>query len=344
MSGENKNPLVSVILPNYNHASFLKQRIDSVLNQTFQDFELILLDDASTDDSLEILFTYENNPKVSHVIINDKNSGSPFLQWRKGIDLAVGAYIWIAESDDFAESRFLEQTVFRLTEDQKSNLVYVDSKIVNEKGETLGFWRSSKNKRFKTTKWSANYNISGFKETTHYLLFNTTINNASAVLFRKKAISSSGFLEKLVKFRTAGDLFTYIFVAFNSEISYISSPLNNYREHTLNTTKKNTKSGLLYIERLLCFEQVLDLVMQYNPSSQELFQLKKAYKHIIGKNGFKLIDYGFQNDLNRLIDKASSVQIFSRFEGVTYIVLFKMYGSRLIVLKKIAKKILRNIL
>ena len=68
--------LISVIVPNYNHASFLKQRIDSILNQTFQDFELIILDDCSTDNSREIIETYRNHLKVSHIIYNTENSGS----------------------------------------------------------------------------------------------------------------------------------------------------------------------------------------------------------------------------------------------------------------------------
>ena len=67
-----KEPLVSVIIPNYNHQEYLKQRIDSILNQSFQDFEIILLDDKSTDISLDILKSYAKHEKVSHLIINEK--------------------------------------------------------------------------------------------------------------------------------------------------------------------------------------------------------------------------------------------------------------------------------
>ena len=101
-------PTVSVIIPNYNHAPFLKQRIESVLNQSFQDFEMILIDDCSTDGSREIIESYRNNPHVSHIVYNDSNSGSAFLQWNKGIELAKGDWIWVAESDDYAEPTFLE--------------------------------------------------------------------------------------------------------------------------------------------------------------------------------------------------------------------------------------------
>ena len=57
-------PKVSVIVPNYNHARFLRQRIDSILAQSFQDFELILLDDCSTDESRTILEQYARDPRV----------------------------------------------------------------------------------------------------------------------------------------------------------------------------------------------------------------------------------------------------------------------------------------
>ena len=98
---------VSVIIPNYCHARFLNQRIDSVLNQTYSDYEVIILDDCSTDNSREIIESYRNHPKISHIVYNEKNSGSTFIQWEKGFELARGEYIWIAESDYVARSTFL---------------------------------------------------------------------------------------------------------------------------------------------------------------------------------------------------------------------------------------------
>ena len=72
------SPLVSVIVPNYNYARYLEERIESILAQSFQDFELILLDDCSTDESRSILERYATHPKVSHYVPNEHNSGSPF--------------------------------------------------------------------------------------------------------------------------------------------------------------------------------------------------------------------------------------------------------------------------
>ena len=99
---------VSVIIPNYNHSEFLEQRIQSVLNQTYQHFELIILDDASTDNSRAIIENYQDDPKINAIVYNQQNSGSTFLQWKKGIELAKGDWIWIAESDDWCEITLLQ--------------------------------------------------------------------------------------------------------------------------------------------------------------------------------------------------------------------------------------------
>jgi glycosyltransferase involved in cell wall biosynthesis len=85
----------SIIIPNYNHGKFLHQRINSILCQTYQNFELIILDDASTDNSLEIIENFKDHPGISHIIYNKTNSGSPFKQWVQGIILAKNNWIWM---------------------------------------------------------------------------------------------------------------------------------------------------------------------------------------------------------------------------------------------------------
>src|SRR5713226_5897350 len=122
-------PKVSVIIPNYNHARFLRKRIESVLEQTYQDFELILLDDYSTDESRTILEQYSSDPRV-RIEFNSANSGSPFKQWNKGVRLACGKYIWIAESDDYADERLLERLVAVLKADPQISFAYCRSRCV----------------------------------------------------------------------------------------------------------------------------------------------------------------------------------------------------------------------
>ena len=125
------SPKVSVVVPNYNHARFLPKRIDSILGQTFQDFELILLDDCSTDDSRSILSRYADDPRV-RIEFNAVNSGSTFKQWNKGVRLARGEYVWLAESDDYADERLLERLVSVLEAEPEVTFAYCRSWRISE--------------------------------------------------------------------------------------------------------------------------------------------------------------------------------------------------------------------
>lgn len=103
----NTNRKVSIIVPNYNHARFLRKRLDSIYNQTYKNIEVILLDDCSTDNSRQILEEYQKKyAAITKLVPNVKNSGSVFKQWQKGISLATGDLIWIAESDDWCDDNF----------------------------------------------------------------------------------------------------------------------------------------------------------------------------------------------------------------------------------------------
>ena len=126
--------LVSVIVPNYNHARFLPQRLDSILAQTFRDFELIVLDDLSTDNSREVIGQYTARHPM-RLLFNEENSGSPFIQWQRGADLATGKYLWIAESDDYADPRLLERLVAVMERAPNVGLAYCESRTVTSDGE-----------------------------------------------------------------------------------------------------------------------------------------------------------------------------------------------------------------
>ena len=230
---------ISVIIPNYNHAPYLDQRIQSVLSQTHPHFELILLDDNSSDNSREIIEGYRNNSKVSHIICNEQNSGSPFLQWRKGIELAKYDWIWIAESDDFASPFFLETAVEVIGNASSPTLFYTDSFTVDETGEPAEEKFSlKKNKQFNTTKWSNSYDNNGIDELNECLKFDCTVNNISAVVFNKSLFMANK--------QIAGDYVYYgdwafmISAAFGAGVHYCNDPLNYYRKHSQSHLNKDT--------------------------------------------------------------------------------------------------------
>lgn len=102
-------PDISVVVPNYNYARHLEQRLQSILDQTLSPREIIFLDDDSSDDSVAVATRLLRASPINwRVVRNETNSGSVFKQWRKGAALAKGELVWIAEADDWADPRFLE--------------------------------------------------------------------------------------------------------------------------------------------------------------------------------------------------------------------------------------------
>src|ERR1700741_850078 len=156
------HPKVSVIVPNYNHARFLRQRLDSIVGQTFQDFELILLDDCSSDDSQSILSNYADDSRV-RIEFNVVNSGSTFKQWNKGVRLARGKYIWLAESDDYADERLLERLVAMLDAEPSSVFAYCRSWRILADGQISGFLDSHYTK-LDPQRWTADFWADGREE------------------------------------------------------------------------------------------------------------------------------------------------------------------------------------
>lgn len=222
-------PKVSILIPNYNHKPYLKQRLDTVFGQTFQDFEVILLDDASTDDSQKILESYRNHPKVAHLIINSHNSGSPFKQWQKGIDLAKGEYLWIAESDDYCELTFLEN-LLKMVNDS-TGVYYSQTLDVDQNGKAI-LNRIDYTKEFNPNIWKDDFEISGVEFIEKYLLVKNVIPNASAVIFKRSIIDATFFSNRLLQMKMCGDWFFWIQIALKTKVGFLAENLNYFRNHS----------------------------------------------------------------------------------------------------------------
>lgn len=236
------DPLVSIIVPNYNHEKYLKQRLESIFNQTYVHFEVILLDDCSTDSSVNILKEYIQNPKVSHYVFNEINSGNTFVQWNKGIALAKGDYIWIAESDDFCELNFIEELIGPLMKDDKIVLSYCQSSRVNEYGLYTGDWLDHTDSLDKKI-FLKNFILDGNEFIERFLIYRNVIPNVSAVVFRKKHAVKLGDLETISFLRYCGDWLFYIKLITNKKVAFSSTALNSYRYHTQSVIAIAHKTG-----------------------------------------------------------------------------------------------------
>ena len=240
-----QNKKVSVIVPNYNYARYLEKRIDSILKQTYPIYELIILDDASSDESVKklesiILKLKSKFPKLKIKFLrNEKNSGKTILQWRKGVEEANGDYIWIAEADDLSRRDFLK-TAMEGFSDPKVVLSYVESAVISGRGIIIApNFRWSRDKE-KTGHYKNSYIKNGMDEIREILAIRCTIPNVSAVVFKndKKLLK---YLDEAARFSQVGDWYFYIKILENGKISYNRRPLNLFRVHKKSATKQAEK-------------------------------------------------------------------------------------------------------
>ncbi len=226
------HPHVSVIVPNYNYEPYLRQRIDSILAQIYQDFELILLDDASSDGSADVLQSYSGKPHISSLIINEENSGSVFRQWSRGLSLASGDLIWIAEADDWAEPSFLQKCVEVLDGNPDIILCQTGANIVDSKGNNL-------NRNWDL--WSRETRdvaiLDGELFINRILRYHNAIYNASGVVFRRGDYETT--IKEACSFRACGDWLFWIDLAMLGKCAVIKQRLNNFRKHSASASSDN---------------------------------------------------------------------------------------------------------
>src|SRR5574344_1828796 len=223
---------VSVVIPNYNYARFMYQRLYSILRQNYKLYELIILDDCSKDESRDIIDGISKELKKYinlKVIYNDKNSGSAFKQWQKGFNVATGDYVWIAEADDYCEHNLISTIIKPCMKDANIIISYCDTAFIN----VLGFYimRSIKPEIDiqKSQHWDKSYVNNGIKEIMNYSYLNCTIANVSSCLIKNGHYDD--LLKESGKYHQVGDWLFYVNLMSLGNVAYNSKVLNYYRMH-----------------------------------------------------------------------------------------------------------------
>lgn len=127
-------PLISIIIPTYNSERYLSETIESVINQTYSNWELFLVDDCSRDNTQSLINSYLGDKRISLHILKE-NSGGPAVPRNKGIELANGEYIAFLDSDDIWEENKLEIQIKYISE---KTIIHSSANIINEKGDFTG--------------------------------------------------------------------------------------------------------------------------------------------------------------------------------------------------------------
>ncbi|AXQ20982.1 glycosyltransferase [Acinetobacter wuhouensis] len=287
--------MISIIIPNYNHYDYLEERLDSVFSQTYLNYEVIILDDCSTDNSLKILSRYKDHPKVSHFIVNKVNSGSVFKQWNKGIELAQGELIWIAESDDIASYDFLEKMVHSFDKYAKVVLAYCQSKKINSSGEIFGDWVAHTDLNGQN-KHTDDFHMGGGEFIEKYMLDQNSIPNASGVIFKKSIYQLVG--GPLTELRTVGDWNVWVKILTQGEIFFCAEKMNFFRMHDSSCvalSNKNDKRANIILMHLNMYENLFDFFHKNNfKISQKKWEKRdmvatKLMFNCISNNNYQLL-------------------------------------------------------
>lgn len=231
-------PRISVIIPNYNYAHYLPHRIATILAQELPVWEIIFLDDASTDNSLEVAERLLQDCGINYRIVpNKKNSGSVFSQWMKGVELARGDIVWIAEADDWASARFTKVAAAAF-QDPDVVLSYTQSNQVTEDSTFLAVHYLDYVADIDRERWRRPFVNDGKAELNDGFSVKNTIPNVSGVLMRRDALAAtlSAHFPEIRSYRVAGDWCAYAHIASLGKIAFDPRPLNYHRRHVGSVT------------------------------------------------------------------------------------------------------------
>ena len=271
-------PKVSVVVPNYNYAQYIEKRLATISNQTTPIYELIILDDASKDSSVNKISEWLATTQTeARVVINQTNSGSVFSQWNKGISLATGDYLWIAEADDLSEPDFLE-TVLQPLISGDAVLSYCESQQINADG----IIQSKNYKNYLSAacdnKWESAYIKSGVEECSTSLAILNTIPNVSAVVFKHEVISKvfKEHFEEVMQYKKAGDWVVYLYTLGYGKIAFSPRIANLHRRHDGSVVGNSDRESIL-LEIVTVQEIVKSLYML----SDDVEQKVQKYRFIL---------------------------------------------------------------
>ena len=235
--------LVSVVVASYNHAAYLPQRMESLLAQTYAPIEILVIDDRSPDNSVEVLQRYAGDPRV-RLIVRETNGGWVTVS-NQGVQMARGEYVIFANCDDACEPTMVERLVEGMRRSPTTGISFCRSLLVDERSRVIGDDYEIRESSFRT-RCRADTVLTGV-EMRQFLFESCVIPNLSAALIRRECFETVGLLSGAYRVVCDWDLFFRIFERYDA--SYIAEPLNWFRQHAT-TIRSSTKERVVYDEYL----------------------------------------------------------------------------------------------
>lgn len=230
------NSLVSVIIPTYNRAHYIREAVESVLAQSYKNFEIIVVDDGSTDGTEEVLHPYRDSIRYFY----QENQGASAAR-NLGIKNARGKYIAFLDSDDFWLPEMLEVQVGYLEAHPEAGMVHADFLILDEGSNNPGPRKRTHSR----------------PKPSGYIFPELFIENAVmnvCVIVRRASLEVTGLFDP--EFRRAEDYHLWLRIARHFPIAYINRPLGICRRHAGNTNRNMANH---HLQALAAMEKMLHL-------------------------------------------------------------------------------------
>lgn len=263
-------PLVSIIIPTYNSSKFLSRTIESVLGQTHQNFELIIVDDASIDGTVDIIKKFSERDRRIRYVVMDINSGGPVKPTNKGLSMVQGEYIAFLDHDDeWLPTKLEEQIAVLQASSSDVGAVICDVELRTEKKETTSFYRFPE--------------YPDQESILNAMLCANFFFNFSILCMRRTTADRIGSLDE--RFVLGADHDYYIRIAEACSITVIHKPLLRYIEHphNLSRSERSIHNAIADLDRLL--DKQNDLFAQHPECRRHrMIQLASALISI-GKGG-----------------------------------------------------------
>lgn len=222
------DPLVSILTPVYNGAEHLSASIDSALSQTYQNFELLIINDGSTDNTADIVRPYLTDPRIIYL---ERANGGVAAARNTGLEHAQGKYIAFLDQDDLWLPTKLALQVAALEQDEAAAFVYSNQDYIDDDGNKVDF------------PW-----VTGIAGHCFAALLQRNFISVLTVLIRKAVIDDVGrFNEQLAG---TDDYELWLRVTLKYPIKYLDLPLALYRFHGSNFSKNKFKMTVLFLKAL----------------------------------------------------------------------------------------------
>lgn len=259
------NPLVSIVFTSYNHQEYLLQAVESILQQSYKDFELIIVDDCSTDNSQDILRRYEQHPQVQLHLL-EKNTGSYVRASNYGARFAKGQYLLFAQCDDYSDPTQVSELVRVLEENPGVGVAFSKSQLVDGEGNILTDDFQGREHAFREKCVTDTLILK--KEMRRFLYYACVIPNLSAAMIRRELYTPPCTLSE--KYIMAADWAMWLNLSQKTDFYYIAKPLNYFRQH--GTTIRSQTKLKVQVEEI--FALFYDFAKENNLSFLEKFKLR----------------------------------------------------------------------